>query len=278
MKAGLELLEEQKNWKQSGIAANNLSELMLTLGEVSQAVDYARQSVTHADRSGDGFLKEALRTALADALHQGGHSKEAEKWFREAEAKQKERLPEFPFLYSLRGYQFCDLLLGRGAYQEVIERAEKTLEIAKKHLGLLDVALDNLTLGRAWMMRAQEEGSGDFGRAMEFLDRAVQGLRDAGAQEFLVKGLLARAACFRIQGQFSQAWDDLNEAKEIAEAGDMKLHLVDYHLEASRVLRDQGSGGRGQRKEALLHLEKAKKMIEETGYHRRDGEIMNFEL
>ena len=253
--------------------ASNLSELMLTLGEVSQAVDYARQSVTHADRTDDWGVQMMFRTALADALHQGGHSKEAEKWFREAEAKQKEWQPEFPFLYSLQGYQFCDLLLGRGAYQEVMERAENTIEIAKRNRWLLDISLDNLTLGRAWMMRAQEEGSGDFGRALEFLDRAVQGLRESGNQDELPRGLLSRAACFRIQGQFSQAWDDLKEAKEIAEAGDMKLHLVDYHLEASRVLRDQGSGVRGQRKEALLHLEKAKKMIEETGYHRRDGEM-----
>jgi hypothetical protein len=72
MKAGLELSINQKDWEGAALDANNLSELVLTLGEVSQAVDYARQSVTHADRSGDDFEKESKRTTLADALHQSG--------------------------------------------------------------------------------------------------------------------------------------------------------------------------------------------------------------
>jgi tetratricopeptide (TPR) repeat protein len=272
MKACLELVIKQKNWENAAIGANNLSELILTLGEVSHAVVYARQSVTIADRGGNAFWKEASKTTLADALHQEGQIKESGKWFREAESKQKERHPSYSYLYGLAGYQFCDLLLGGAAYQEVMKRAENTIEIAKQQFGLLDVALDNLTLGRAWMMQIQEERNRDFGRAMEFLDRAVQGLRDAGTQHRLPLGLLARAACFRIQGQFSRAWDDLNEAKEIAEAGDMKLHLVDYHLEAGRVSADEGKD-----EEAKSHFKVARKMIEETGYHRRDEEIMNFE-
>ncbi|MCP5051229.1 MAG: toll/interleukin-1 receptor domain-containing protein, partial [bacterium] len=34
---------------------------------------------------------------------------------------------------------------------------------------------------------------------------------------------------------FHHAWTDLNETLEIAQMGEMKLHLVDYHLEAARV-------------------------------------------
>jgi hypothetical protein len=60
----------------------------------------------------------------------------------------------------------------------------------------------------------------------------------------------------------------LNEAREIAELGDMKLHLVDYHLEARRVCSAEGKSD-----EAKEHFETAKKMIEETGYHRRDEEV-----
>jgi len=64
----------------------------------------------------------------------------------------------------------------------------------------------------------------------------------------------------------------LNEAKEIAQLGDMKLYLVDYHLEAGRVCSAEGKSG-----EANEHFKTAVKMIEETGYHRRDSEIMNYE-
>jgi len=41
---------------------------------------------------------------------------------------QKERQPEYFWLYSLRGYQYCDLLLSRGRYADATERAGKTLE------------------------------------------------------------------------------------------------------------------------------------------------------
>jgi len=73
---------------------------------------------------------------------------------------------------------------------------------------------------------------------------------------------------FTLQKQFSKAWDDLNEALEIVELGSMKLHLVDYHLEAGRLCEDEG-----KHDQAKTHFETAAKMIEETGYHRRDKEV-----
>ncbi len=275
MKAGFELHAVQEDWKNSAITAGNLSELMLTLGEVKEAVEYGSRSVTHADRSGDAFQKEVKRATHADALQQWGQLEEAEVLFREAEAKQRERQPEYPFLYGLSGYQFCDLLLGRDQnnYQEVIERAEKALEISERNKWLLDISLDNLSLGRAWMIKAEKEGTRDFHRALDYLNRAVEGLREYGDQDMLALALIKRAACSRLQGNFSHAWEDLNEAKEIAELGDMKLHLVDYHLESARV-----SSAEGKSDEAGSHFKTAAKMIEETGYHRRDAEIMNYEL
>jgi len=193
---------------------------------------------------------------------------QAEALFREAEALQRERQPEFPFLYSLQGYLFCDLLLGRAADQEVRERAEKALEISKRNRWLLDISLDNLTLGRAWMMAAEKEGTRDFHRAAAYLDRAVEGLRASGDQDMLALALIKRAACYRHQGLFTRAREDLQEAREIAEQGDMKLHLVDYHLEAGRLCQAEN-----QPQEALVHFHTAADLIEKTGYHRRDEEV-----
>ena len=61
-------------------------------------------------------------------------------------------------------------------------------------------------------------------------------MREAGTQHELPRALFAHAFYSRIQNQFPQAWDDLEEAREIAERGSMNLWLVDYHLEASRLL------------------------------------------
>ena len=43
----------QEHWHNAAIAAGNLSELQLTLGEVAEAIALAEQSVDYADRSGD---------------------------------------------------------------------------------------------------------------------------------------------------------------------------------------------------------------------------------
>ena len=55
------------------------------------------------------------RTALADALHQAGEAEAAADLFREAEAMQKDRQPQYPLLYSLPGFRYCGLLLGGGS-------------------------------------------------------------------------------------------------------------------------------------------------------------------
>jgi tetratricopeptide (TPR) repeat protein len=201
---------------------------------------------------------------------------EAEKWFREAEAMQKKEQPSYPFLYSLQGYRFCDLLLEtcetdpQGTTNEVMERAEKFFEWRLPSESLLTVSLDNLIAGRAWMIRAKHENSGDLSRALAFLETAVTGLRESGNQDDLPRGLIARAECYRRMGAFSKAREDLDEAEEIAETGDMKLYLCDYHLEAAKLCRDEGN-----ETGAKEHFRTAGRLIEETKYGRRKRLINN---
>ena len=57
---------------------------------------------------------------------------------------------------------------------------------------LLDIALDHLTLGCAALYAAILEGS-SLEPCRTPLQHAVDGLRRAGAQEFIVRGLLTRA-------------------------------------------------------------------------------------
>jgi tetratricopeptide (TPR) repeat protein len=268
LKETLEFYVRMEGHKDIAIAAGNLSELLLTLGRVPEAVEAARRAVDHADKSGDDFWIEASRTTLADALHQWGKFKEAEQWFREAEEKQKVRQPGYPFLYSLWGYRYCDLLLGRGRRPEVMERAAKTLEWVIEYGDPLSIALDYLSLGRARLMQAQESGKAeDWQHAADLLDRAVDGLRKYGSQQHLPRGLFARAEFHRLRKDYGKAWKDLNEAHEIAESGDMKLYLADYHLIAGGVRR-----GEGKDDEAAEHARKAGELIEEMEYFRR-GEV-----
>ena len=281
LQAGMEASAQKEDWIGAAQDAGNLSELYLTLGEVSQAVASVRQSVDFADRSGDGFQREVARTQSGDALHQFGELTEADKFFREAEAMQQQRQPEYSYLYSVQGFRFCDLLLSQGQYQEVQKRARQTLEWSTNEKFLLDIALDKLSLGRAFLLQALAKTTDSslrasvFNQARDYLQQAVAGLREAGVQEYLSRSLFARAACYRAQNEFAPAWADLEEAREIAERGEMKLFLADYHLEAGRVAlaEGEGLGAEGKREEARGHLEIAAKMIEEMGYGRRKPEV-----
>jgi len=271
MKASLDGAISQDDWKNAARSAGNLSELFLTMGDLAQSLEYAEQSVDLADRSGDAFQRMSSRTVLADALHQAGHLSEAEAAFQEAEQMQKERQPEYPLLYSLSGFRYCDLLLGQGKYHDVLSRAEQTIEWEEGRL--LDIALDHLSLGKAHLLQAMQEETNDFTLAAEHLNQAVDGLRQAGAQDFIPRGLLARAELYRVQSAFDKAQRDLDEAMTIAERGGMGLYMADCHLEYARLYLAMGE----KEEDARKNLDTAKEMIEEMGYHRRDTEVKEIE-
>ena len=91
MQSSLDAMLAQKNWKQSSIAASNLGELYLTIGDVAKALTYAKQCVELGNRNEDGFQRRANCATLADALHQAGYLTEAETTIREAEEIQKKK-------------------------------------------------------------------------------------------------------------------------------------------------------------------------------------------
>ena len=273
MKAGLEAVIALKDWKNAARAASNLSELYLTIGDIAQAREYANKSVDLADLSGDAFWRMLSRTTLADALHQAGSQSEAESLFSEVEEMQKDMQPEYPFMYSLRGFQYCDLLLSEGKYQEVMIRAMQTLEWAKTGgLSLLSIALDHLSIGRAHLLQALQEGSQDFTQAAEHLNRAVDWLRQAGQQDYISRGLLVRTELYRVQGEFDKAQHDLDETMTIAERGGMGLHQADCHLEYARLYLAMGKN-----EDARKCLDIAREMVEKIGYHRRDKDILEID-
>jgi hypothetical protein len=312
-RAGLENYIKQESWKNAAATASNLSELELTLGEVAAAVKDAEQSVTYADRSGDAFQRMGKRTTHADALHQAGRRAETAARFREAEQIQAERQPQDPLLYSLAGFRYCDLLLAEAereagkaqgeAKQEALlvkcravsERAAQTLKIAERNHWLLDIALDHLTLGRAALYaailesRSRREESApplpasqpNLASAATEIDHAVSGLRRAGVQDYLLRGLLTRAWLRSLTGPATgpeSAQSDLDEAWEIAERGSMPLFQADIHLYRARLFFREAEypwnkDPDGTPRAPEDDLAAAEKLINKRGYHRRDEEL-----
>jgi hypothetical protein len=80
--------------------------------------------------------------------------------------------------------------------------------------------------------------------------------------------ITSREAVYDLRGYKEPGVTEWKLDRLSQEAGDMKLFLIDYHLEYARLLQEQK-----KEKEMKEHLEVAEKMIKETGYHRRDKEL-----
>lgn len=273
MQAGLEAYLLHEVWEGAAIVAGNLSALYLTIGDLSQALVYAKKNIELADRSGDSFQSIAGRATLAEALFKLGRLSESEETICKAEEIQKQWQPKLPLLYSQSGFRYCAILLHQGKYQEVQARALQTLEWAMRYnLSPMTVALDHLSLGQSFLLQVQDKAISNFLQATDFLHLAVDGLRQAGHLELLSLGLLVRAELHRIKGEVELAQVDLDEAMSIATRGSMGLYQADCHLEYARLYLAQGD-----KEKAREHLLPAKEMIERMGYHLRDEDVREIE-
>ncbi|MFY9821218.1 MAG: hypothetical protein WAM82_07540 [Thermoanaerobaculia bacterium] len=61
---------------------------------------------------------------------------------------------------------------------------------------------------------------------------------------------------------------DLTEALEISERSSMRLHACDAHIEWARLCLQQGDAEAARR-----HVALARKLVDETGYERREREV-----
>jgi hypothetical protein len=320
MQASLSMLVKEEKWEWAAIVAGNLSELNLMLGNVARGQRDAEQGVTFADRSGNSVEREDERVVFADALHQAGNDAEARKHFEKAEVMRSERKAEYPLLYSVWGFRYCDFLLASAecaawrvflqdeettssrlqsrqkrvrnqngksnssdadqiggkryhlqiqSCRKVEQRANQTLKWAEKFVGssLLGIAIEHLTIGRLLIYLALLEHSVSLTRHLphESIDNAVNGLRKAGDMSFFPRSLLARAWLWVLEGKLDMARADLDEAKQIAERGPMRLNLADIHLHRARLFRDKEE------------LKLSRDLIEQRGYWRRKKELEDAE-
>ncbi|WP_146066896.1 ATP-binding protein [Candidatus Venteria ishoeyi] len=302
MRAGEDMRVAQESWLNAAKSAGNLSELQVTLGDLSAAVESAQRSVAWADKSEDAFWRMVSHTTLADALQLSGDSEAALVLFAEAEIMQQEWQPEYPLLYGLQGYRYCDALLAgvvqmddsaaRALILELREWGEKTLDWVTNHftnMGLLDISLHHLSLARvlALSTRFAADGAGanppytddSSAQAAEIgghFQQAVAGLRDCGQVQELPRGLLHRATWYMQQGRLAAAQRDLQEALQIAQRGEMRLFEVDARLGFAALLKLPGFENREALEPNLtagVHLDRAEALIDATGYESRRGRL-----
>lgn len=269
MKGALESAIALESWDNAATAASNLCLLFMNLGQLDQAKDYARLATDLADRSGSEISKIDSRASLARVFFQMGHLMQADKVFHQIEKIQQKRQPAYPFLYSLAGFYYCELLLNLRRYREVFERSIKLGEASRY---IRDIALGHLSLGQAYLIQAQLEMTQNFCQAEEYLNQGIEGLRQAGWEQNLVPGLLSRAGLYREKKDWERAHRDLQEAIARTKRSGMALLQTDSHLEYARFYLAQGHP-----EKARPHLATAKKTIADLGYGLRHQDFLDLE-
>ena len=145
---------------------------------------------------------------------------------------------------------------------------------------LLDLGLNHLTLASGALYEAILTQSQNPNPRYN-IEVAVDGLRRAGVQDFLIRGLLTRAWLRLFTGACTgheSAQSDLDEAWEVAERGPMPLFLADIHLYRTRLF------GLSKDRRATYpwifqqaDLAEARRLICKHSYWRRMGELEDAE-
>jgi hypothetical protein len=206
--------------------------------------------------------------------------------------------PKLGLLYSLRGVRYCDWLLApveRAAWQVILSgrtvstgiqpdgrdghaticaevelRAKEAQrawgEIFSNQPGVLDIALDHLTLARVGLVRSiLEQPLPQPALDLSHIVDAVNGLRSAGQIDYVPRGLLTAALYHFVRRELDAARVRLDEAQQIAERGPMLLYLADIRLHRARLFHDRAE------------LASAARLIRDLGYGRRYDELADAE-
>jgi len=164
---------------------------------------------------------------------------------------------------SLESFRYCDFLLSESRPQDVVQRCQNSLRVARKNrVRPFELGLHNVILGRAYLEL------GEFDLAGKCLDEAVDKVREAKRDDTLPVALISRARYRQVVGRKNEAKRDLDESLETARRGEMRLHEADALLSYTRWHQEQG-----EFEDASTTLQVAEQMIEEMGYGRRKSEV-----
>jgi tetratricopeptide (TPR) repeat protein len=212
------------------------------------------------------IVRAIARTFQARVAHLRGNIAEAGDLFREAEKLQA--TDEFPFLYSLSGYYYCDWLMDQERVAEVRVRASKAFESAKSQGIQLDMGLAQLMMGHVAMHENAREPS-DLRPALLLVENAMDLLVTSGQQEERALALITLARVRREMQEYDEARRCLDRVLQLTQHFKMAVLEVDAELERARLLIGMQlySGAR-----EVIEVTRAK--VAEIGYHRREADIL----
>lgn len=305
---------------------NESASLLTALGRLKEAQQQAENACKTTDpppgtsfaamgvdesRRPDVGAQVAAQTTLANIHHLRGNQQRALELFQSAEQKtanDPDERARFEVLYSLQGYEYCDLLLAeadRWAWRiklhgidspyapaesqvpdlvakciEVETRAKAALEKLESEgaTSLFDQLAAHLSCASAMMvaallcLREPRAFSQLIERGRRAAELAVSAARTAGSAKWLTATLLVQARIAVHYGRFADAEAELDEAWDIASRANLRLLMADIRLYRTRLFFQEPGYPWSS---PVDDLEGAATLVKECGYHRRDEEIQD---
>lgn len=235
--AHIKLAQQREDWTEATIAASNLCDLRLPLGELDSALQAAQQSLQWAQQADDAFHQMASHSRIATVLHRQGQLSKALETFAVAEQIQAAAHSTEPLLYSVQGARYCEALLDHAndlkAKQAVLQRVEIMLNRQEVPNSLLTEGFNQLTLGRV------QFALDHIDIALTALNAAVQAFEQGCKLQYLPECLLQRAEVLRYQGDYTAAQMDIDYAQGIISNSKMQLYQIDAWLSQANLLLDK---------------------------------------
>ena len=248
----------------SSADSKNLSELLLVRGELQAALERINDAVQFIDKTNEKYFQASFRATHAHVLAMQGELQDAKTLFEEADRRQAQHDPGFPYVFPPGGFHYVAFLIRTeppSALPSLAERVRTTLQrwINQNHLPA--IALDRLNLARI------AARLGDKNAAAKF-DDAILALKKAGMRDFEPNGYIARTGFRRTQDDFEGAWEDLGQVRHIAELSGMRLYLCDALIEEAWLHHLAGGAQMSRTK-----FEKAEEEVDAMGYHWQDSAL-----
>lgn len=290
-----------KGWHGATTATINMAELTSQLGDLPTARTWSESSLQYAQRSGIPTDVENAKSTIAHVLHLMGDTVRPHVHFQEAESILFNNEPDAVFLYSLKGFNYGELLLNDAerlawrstlglplpstasaieACNEVAVRARSVYTRRDKlsTYAVADRSYDQLLEARALLHLALLSGK-PAPVLRELVQSAVAGFRLSGRQDFMPIPLLTEAWALKASNsgpaQRTRALAAMNEAHDIAGHCGARLYKADIHLYRARLFfREEKYPWASPEQD----LAEARELIEQCKYWRRKEELADAEL
>ena len=257
MEAGLKIHKNIHEHANSARATGNIAELQILVCDFKNALASAISSVRYASACAEHDLECAGWSYLGQIFHYTNIIKKAFSAFRRAEIIQQ-RI-DGKILNGTIGFRFCQLLLAKGMFDDVISRASISME--QNRYNNLHIGLSKITIGQAYIGRDPCTPT-----VSDIVDEAIDSglglLFSVKAQDYLPHGLLASSARHRWKRNFCEAVKNVDEVLYLSQEREMKIFEIDAYYELSKIYKADMNYSKSQ-----YYFMKANKLSSKYNYH-----------